>query len=89
MAQRQTVRRTRERQHMTFGRHDRGNWSSAIAILVGKPQAEFSLESAPMNLQVPFMPTCVPAQHLEHWPTVADYREAILAAFQQVEDNHQ
>src|SRR5580693_10323282 len=43
----------------------RAQYEHAIAILLGKPPAEFSLAADPLNLQPPVIPIGVPAQLLE------------------------
>jgi NodT family efflux transporter outer membrane factor (OMF) lipoprotein len=49
----------------------RSQYEHAIAILIGKPPAEFSLESSPLNLEPPVIPVGVPSQLLERRPDIA------------------
>jgi outer membrane protein TolC len=43
----------------------RAQYEHAIAILIGKPPAEFALAPAPLNLEPPVIPVGVPSQLLE------------------------
>ena len=49
----------------------RAQYEHAIATLVGKAPADFGLTFAPIDLQVPLIPTGVPAQLLERRPDIA------------------
>src|ERR1700685_26819 len=49
----------------------RAQYEHAIAILIGKPPAEFTLAASPLNLEPPFIPVGVPSQLLERRPDIA------------------
>jgi len=49
----------------------RSQYEHAIAILIGKPPAEFTLAPAPLNLEPPVIPVGVPSQLLERRPDIA------------------
>src|ERR1700693_372783 len=49
----------------------RAQYEHAIAILIGKPPAEFALAPAPLNLEPPVIPVGVPSQLLERRPDIA------------------
>jgi NodT family efflux transporter outer membrane factor (OMF) lipoprotein len=49
----------------------RAQYEHAIAILIGKPPAEFTLAPTPLNLVPPAIPVGVPSQLLERRPDIA------------------
>ena len=49
----------------------RAQYEHAIAILIGKPPAEFTLAASPLNLEPPVIPVGVPSQLLERRPDIA------------------
>src|ERR1700719_5256285 len=49
----------------------RAQFEHAIAILIGKPPAEFSLATAPLNYQPPSTPIGLPSELLQRRPDVA------------------
>jgi NodT family efflux transporter outer membrane factor (OMF) lipoprotein len=49
----------------------RAQYEHAIALLIGKPPAEFSLEHSPSDLKPPVIPVGVPSQLLERRPDIA------------------
>src|SRR5262249_61227789 len=46
----------------------RAQFEHAIAVLIGKPPAEFSLPPAPLDLQPPDIPAGLPSELLERRP---------------------
>jgi NodT family efflux transporter outer membrane factor (OMF) lipoprotein len=49
----------------------RAQYEHAIAILIGKPPAEFSVAPSPLNLEPPVIPVGIPSQLLERRPDIA------------------
>lgn len=49
----------------------RAQYEHAIAILIGKPPAEFTLAYSPLNLEPPVIPVGIPSQLLERRPDIA------------------
>jgi NodT family efflux transporter outer membrane factor (OMF) lipoprotein len=49
----------------------RAQYEHAIAILIGKPPAEFALAPSPLNLEPPVIPVGIPSQLLERRPDIA------------------
>jgi NodT family efflux transporter outer membrane factor (OMF) lipoprotein len=58
----------------------RSQYEHAIAILIGKPPAEFRLASAPLNLQPPPIPVGLPSQLLERRPDIAASERRVAEA---------
>lgn len=61
-------------------RSARAQYEHAIAVMLGKPPAEFSLAAAPFDTQVPVIPPGVPAILLERRPDVAASERRMAAA---------
>jgi NodT family efflux transporter outer membrane factor (OMF) lipoprotein len=62
----------------------RAQYEHAIAILVGKPPAEFSLAAEPLNMQVPVIPVGLPSQLLERRPDIAAVERRMAEANEQI-----
>jgi len=65
----------------------RAQYEHALAILIGKPPAAFSLPPAPLNVQppqLPSVPVALPAQLLERRPDIAAAERRIAAANEQI-----
>jgi NodT family efflux transporter outer membrane factor (OMF) lipoprotein len=62
----------------------RAQFEHAIAILIGKPPAEFSLAAAPLNNQPPSIPTGLPSELLERRPDIAAAERRVAEANQQI-----
>ena len=62
----------------------RAQYEHAIAILVGKPPAEFSLAAEPLNMQVPVIPVGLPSQLLERRPDIASVERRMAEANEQI-----
>jgi NodT family efflux transporter outer membrane factor (OMF) lipoprotein len=62
----------------------RAQFEHAIAILVGKPPAEFSLPAAPLNNQPPGTPIGLPSELLQRRPDIAAAERRVAEANQQI-----
>jgi NodT family efflux transporter outer membrane factor (OMF) lipoprotein len=62
----------------------RAQFEHAIAILIGKPPAEFSLAAAPLNNQPPSIPIGLPSDLLQRRPDIAAAERRVAEANQQI-----
>ena len=62
----------------------RAQFEHAIAILIGKPPAEFSLATAPFNYQPPSTPVGLPSELLQRRPDIAAAERRVAEANQQI-----
>jgi NodT family efflux transporter outer membrane factor (OMF) lipoprotein len=62
----------------------RAQFEHAIAILIGKPPADFSLAAAPLNYQPPSTPIGLPSELLQRRPDVAAAERRVAEANQQI-----
>jgi len=62
----------------------RAQFEHAIAILIGKPPAEFSLAAAPVNYQPPSTPIGLPSELLQRRPDIAAAERRVAEANQQI-----
>ena len=62
----------------------RAQFEHAIAILIGKPPAEFSLGTAPFNYQPPSTPIGLPSEILQRRPDIAAAERRVAEANQQI-----
>jgi NodT family efflux transporter outer membrane factor (OMF) lipoprotein len=62
----------------------RAQFEHAIAILIGKPPAEFSLATAPLNNQPPSIPIGLPSELLQRRPDIAAAERRVAEANQQI-----
>jgi len=62
----------------------RAQFEHAIAVLIGKPPAEFSLPPAPLDLQPPDIPAGLPSELLERRPDIAAAERRVAEANEQI-----
>ncbi len=65
----------------------RAQYEHALAILIGKPPAEFHLPPTPINVEAPVLPgvpVTLPAQLLERRPDIAEAERRMAAANEQI-----
>jgi NodT family efflux transporter outer membrane factor (OMF) lipoprotein len=62
----------------------RAAYEHAIAVLMGKPPAEFSLAAIPLDLKPPLIPASVPSELLQRRPDIAATERRVAEANQQI-----
>jgi NodT family efflux transporter outer membrane factor (OMF) lipoprotein len=62
----------------------RSQYEHAIAVLVGKPPATFTLASSPLNLTAPRIPVGVPSDLLERRPDIAAAERRVTETNQEI-----
>ncbi len=62
----------------------RAQYEHAIAILIGKPPAAFSLPLSPLSTQPPAIPVGLPSQLLERRPDIASAEMNVMQANEQI-----
>jgi NodT family efflux transporter outer membrane factor (OMF) lipoprotein len=62
----------------------RAQFEHAIAILIGRPPAEFSLATAPLNYQPPSTPIGLPSELLQRRPDIAAAERRVAEANEQI-----
>jgi NodT family efflux transporter outer membrane factor (OMF) lipoprotein len=62
----------------------RAAYEHAIAVLIGKPPAEFSLPTEPLNLAPPAIPAAVPSELLERRPDIAAAERRVAEGNEQI-----
>jgi NodT family efflux transporter outer membrane factor (OMF) lipoprotein len=83
VVQAQTQLDTTQAQYTDIGVY-RAQYEHAIAVLLGKPPAEFSLPPSPLNLVPPAIPVGVPSQLLERRPDIAAAERRVAEANEQI-----
>ena len=83
VAQAQTQLDTTRAQDTDIG-VERAQYEHAIAVLIGKPPAEFSLVQALPALHPPAIPVGVPSQLLERRPDIASAELSVMQANEQI-----
>ncbi len=83
VAQAQTQLETTRAQLVDLG-VQRTQFEHAIAILIGKPPAEFSIPPATLKIPPPPVPVGVPSQLLERRPDIAVSERQVAAANEQI-----
>jgi NodT family efflux transporter outer membrane factor (OMF) lipoprotein len=63
---------------------ERAAYEHAIAVLIGKPPAEFSLPAEPLNLAPPSIPAAVPSELLERRPDIAAAERRVAEGNEQI-----
>ena len=64
--------------------NQRAQFEHAIAVLIGKAPAEFTLPAAAWNMAVPAVPLVVPSELLQRRPDIAAAERAVAAANAQI-----
>ena len=62
----------------------RAQLEHAIAVLIGRPPADFSLPPAPLDLQPPDIPVGLPSELLERRPDIAAAERRVAEANEQI-----
>jgi NodT family efflux transporter outer membrane factor (OMF) lipoprotein len=62
----------------------RAQFEHAIAVLIGRPPADFSLPPAPLDLQPPDIPVGLPSELLERRPDIAAAERRVAEANEQI-----
>jgi NodT family efflux transporter outer membrane factor (OMF) lipoprotein len=62
----------------------RAQYEHAIAVLIGKPPAQFSLPSSPLETAPPVIPVGLPSQLLERRPDIAAFERRVAEANEQI-----
>jgi NodT family efflux transporter outer membrane factor (OMF) lipoprotein len=83
VAQAQTILETTRAQDVDLG-IQRSSFEHAIAVLVGKPASQFSLQPMPLAVPPPPLPESLPSQLLERRPDIAAAERRVQEANAQI-----
>jgi NodT family efflux transporter outer membrane factor (OMF) lipoprotein len=83
VAQAQTILETTRAQDVDLG-VQRAAFEHAIAVLIGKPASEFSLQPTPLTVPPPPLPEDLPSQLLERRPDIAAAERRVQEANAQI-----
>jgi NodT family efflux transporter outer membrane factor (OMF) lipoprotein len=83
VAQAQTILETTRAQDVDLG-VQRAAFEHAIAVLIGKPASEFSLQPTPLTVPPPPLPLDLPSQLLERRPDIAAAERRVQEANAQI-----
>src|SRR6201998_4884493 len=81
--QAKTILQTTQAQAIDVG-VARAQYEHAVAILIGKPPAEFSLPPLPLTAPPPHIPISVPSELLERRPDIAAAERRVASANAQI-----
>jgi NodT family efflux transporter outer membrane factor (OMF) lipoprotein len=83
VAQAQTILETTRAQDVDLG-VQRAAFEHAIAVLIGQPASEFSLQPTPLTVPPPLLPVDLPSQLLERRPDIAAAERRVQEANAQI-----
>jgi outer membrane protein, multidrug efflux system len=79
VSQAETLLASTQAQYISEGRQ-RADLEHALAVLLGKPASEFSIDENPLNLTPPVIPPGLPSDLLERRPDIAEAERQMAAS---------